>query len=149
MLRFSPSRIAIVLALCAGCDDAPADDDESSESDASTTDVPTVDYTTQIQPIWNAWCTCHLQGPSGEMEATTLTLNQEFSHDELVGRASTAVPGLARIEPGDPDASYLWHKIHDTHVEVGGSGTEMPPGQVLADADMDLIEHWIRGGALP
>jgi hypothetical protein len=145
------SRIAIAMTtlLGAACDDAPEGEDSSGESDASTTDVPEVDYATQIQPIWNARCTCHLQGMSGTMEATTLTLNPEFSHDELVGTPAVAVPTMARIEPGDPDASYLWHKIHDTQLGVGGGGTEMPPGETLAPADVELIEHWIRGGALP
>jgi hypothetical protein len=150
VLRLSPARIAIALCtiLCGACDD-DEDDEASDQSESSTTDVMEVDYVTQIQPIWNTWCTCHLQGASGEMVAPTLTLNAEFSHEELVGQASTAVPALARIEPGDPDASYLWHKIHDTQEEVGGGGTEMPPAQVLSDGDMELIEHWIRGGAMP
>ena len=141
--------IAVVTVLWAACSEPPADEDTSDDSESSTGDVQPVDYVTQIQPIWNAWCTCHLQGMSGTMEATTLTLNAEFSHDELVGTPSMAVPTMARIEPGDPDASYLWHKTHDTHESVGGDGTEMPPGQMLPQSDLELIEHWIRGGALP
>ncbi len=138
--------------LLAACGDSSGESESESESgsgSASTGDVPVVDYATQIQPIWNAWCTCHLQGGSGTMVAPTLTLNMEFSHQELVGTPSMAVPTMARIEPGEPDASYLWHKTHDTHLDVGGNGTEMPPGQVLSAADLQLVEDWIRGGALP
>lgn len=123
----------------------------SSSGEDSTTMVPVVDYATQIQPIWNFQCTCHLQGPSGTMVATTLTLNMEVSYGELVGKAVMSVPGLAldRITPFDLDASYLWHKIQNTQLEIGGNGTEMPPGGVLPEADVQLIEDWIRGGALP
>ena len=151
MLRPSPACIAIALCtvLVVACDDEPEDEDSNGESESSTTEPMPVDYATQIQPIFNTWCTCHLQGGSGEMVAPTLTLNEEFSHQELVGTASTAVPSMARIEPGDPDASYLWHKIHDSQESVGGGGTEMPPGDMLPDGEMELIEHWIRGGALP
>jgi hypothetical protein len=139
------------------CADASEDDEgeatsagtSSSGGEDSTTMIPVVDYATQIQPIWNSQCTCHLQGMSGTMVAPTLTLNMQVSYDELVGTPSMAMPGLARIEPSDPDASYLWHKLHDTQLDVGGTGTEMPPGITLPEADVQLIEDWIRGGALP
>jgi hypothetical protein len=159
------SRVCVVIAtsmLVTACGDASGDDDDTSadtsesgstsEGDStsgSTTGVAEVDYETQIQPIWNGQCTCHLQGPSGTMTAPTLTLNPDISHGQLVSTPSTAVPTMARIEPGDPDASYLWHKTHATHLEVGGDGTEMPPGLVLSASDMQLVEDWIVGGALP
>src|SRR5688500_12606046 len=85
--------------LAAGC---PADDDDtgastsdaesssvgsdpdssssSPESESSSTGAPAVDYATMVQPIWNAACTCHLQGPSGTMTATVLTLNEDVSY---------------------------------------------------------------------
>lgn len=157
VVRISSLGIAVLgtISLLSCADSGGADDgDETSTSSGgedSTTSVPVVDYATQIQPIWNFQCTCHLQGMSGTMVATTLTLNMEVSYGELVGKEVMSVPGLAldRIAPFDPDASYLWHKIHDTQLEVGGNGTEMPPGAVLPEADVQLIEDWIRGGALP
>jgi hypothetical protein len=162
------SRVCVVIAtwmFVTACGDASGDDDDTSAetstggeadssegadtSSSSTGAVVEVDYETQIQPIWNGQCTCHLQGPSGTMTAPTLTLNPDISHGQLVSTPSTAVPTMARIEPGDPDASYLWHKTHATHLEVGGDGTEMPPGLVLSASDMQLVEDWIVGGALP
>ena len=155
MGRISSLGIAVLgMISLSSCGDSSGADDEdetsaSSSGDESTTMIPVVDYATQIQPIWNFQCTCHLQGMSGTMVAPTLTLNMQVSYDELVGMPSMAVPGLDRIQPADPDASYLWHKIHDTQLDVGGNGTEMPPGAVLPEADVQLIEDWIRGGALP
>lgn len=132
-------------------DDDAAETSSTGGEDDSTTMVPVVDYATEIQPIWNFQCTCHLMGMSGTMVAPTLTLNMEVSYGELVGKQVMSVDGLAmdRIAPFEPDASYLWHKIHDTQLEVGGNGTEMPPGATLPESDVQLIEDWIRGGALP
>lgn len=141
------------MALLAGCDDDGGDgsdeDADTSSDDGSTTMVPEVDYLTEIQPLWNAQCTCHLMGPSGTMVAPTMTLNEAVSWQQLIGTPSMAVPSLARVQPGKPDESYLWHKINDTHLEVGGTGTEMPPGLMLDAATIQTIENWILGGAMP
>jgi len=71
------------------------------------------------------------------------------------------VPELNLIEPGDPEASYLWHKLCGTHLDVGGEGEAMPrafsfsegSGTVwnypLDRADLELIELWIEEGAPP
>ena len=146
-------RLALWIALATvvpGCDDDSGDGEEESTStdEGSTTMVPEVDYVTQIQPIWNQ-CTCHLMGPSGTMVAPTMTLNEEVSWQQLIGTPSTAVPSMARIQPGKPAESYLWHKINDTHTTVGGTGTEMPPGALLEPATIQTIEDWILGGAMP
>lgn len=150
--------VLVSMLIATACEEAAGGDDTSADTSSSegtssagdsSTGVALVDYEAQIQPIWNAQCTCHLMGPSGTMQAPTMTLNPDISHGELVGTPSTAVPTMARIEPGDPDASYLWHKTHGTHLEVGGDGTEMPPGLVVPEADLQRIEDWIVGGALP
>jgi hypothetical protein len=61
------------------------------------------------------------------------------------------------VEPGDPDGSYLWHKIMDTWQGAPSNGVccamplpdaGMDPG-LLPAADLDLIEQWILDGALP
>jgi hypothetical protein len=111
--------------------------------------IADVDYATMIQPVFNTTCTCHLQGPSGTMVATTLTLNMDVSYGQLVGTPSTELPSMARIEPGDLEASYLWHKINATQLDVGGSGTEMPQGLPRDEALIELFHDWILGGAMP
>lgn len=35
--------------------------------------------------------------------------------------------GMDRIEPGDPEQSYLFHKVRGTHEAAGGRGVQMPP----------------------
>lgn len=150
-------------ALICGC---PGDDDDtgastadtsgetsiagsSSSDESSSTGAPAVDYVTQIQPIWNTACTCHLMGPSGTMTATVLTLNEEVSYANLVDAPSEEAAGMDRIEPGDAQASYLWHKLEGTQIAVGGSGSAMPQIGVLTEEQTSAIQNWIMQGAPP
>jgi mono/diheme cytochrome c family protein len=95
------------------------------------------DYS-EVQALFNRNCVnCH--GAGGQMEALLLT--DPESYDAIVGVASTA--GMALIEPGDPDSSYLLHKISNTHLDVGGNGDPMPPPYGLAGTDLDLMSSWI------
>lgn len=111
--------------------------------------APPPDFATEVQPILESQCLCHQQAPSGDQVAPVLTLNEGVAYDALVGVPSEQVPALARVEPGDPEASYLWRKVTDTHLDVGGSGTLMPPTGMLDAERLAVLESWIAGGALP
>lgn len=96
-----------------------------------------VTYATHIEPIINNNCSCH----SAWMEYST-----------LVNAPSSYVPSMDRIEPNDPGQSYLWHKIHNTHLGVGGEGCAMPydcslTPVPLAAWEINAIEQWILDGA--
>jgi hypothetical protein len=81
---------------------------------------------------------CHAgAGPAGSLDLTA-----DASYAMLVGIASAASPGVLRVDPGDPDGSYLVQKLE------GSAGTQMPPsGPALAQADIDVIRQWISDGA--
>jgi hypothetical protein len=65
-----------------------------------------------------------------------------------VNVASREARGVDRIEPGDPQKSYLLHKLLGTQRSVGGSGSRMPlSGGPLADAQIAKIRQWIEQGA--
>ena len=100
-----------------------------------------VDYSTQIQPIFTSRCTeCH----SGAGAPQGLRLDSANSYANLVGVASREVPSLERVEPGDPDNSYLVQKVEGT-AAVGG---RMPLGRTPLTADqIALIRQWISEGA--
>ncbi len=52
------------------------------------------------------------------------------------------------VTPGDPDASYLWHKLAATQSSVaGGGGSPMPIGGELCAAELQTIYAWILTGA--
>ncbi|HMJ15878.1 MAG TPA: PQQ-binding-like beta-propeller repeat protein [Polyangiaceae bacterium] len=57
-----------------------------------------------------------------------------------------ASSGRKRVEPGNPDASLLVHKISNATPECG---TVMPPGPgvTLTQAQIDLVRAWIAAGA--
>jgi hypothetical protein len=64
----------------------------------------------------------------------------------LVGRASVERPALLRVAPGDPDNSYLVHKLEGGPNIVGermprGGGPFLTSGQML------VLRHWIAQGA--
>ena len=68
------------------------------------------------------------------------------SFANLVGIPSTEVPELDRVEPGDPDNSYVVQKIEGTQAV----GAQMPlGGPPLPQEQMELVRQWITDGALP
>jgi len=105
-----------------------------------------VSYRGQIQPIFNAQCVyCHVTGA----ENGGLNLSRSASHAALVG-APSSESALARVKAGEPEASYLWHKLNGSHVAVGGSGNAMPmsdPPRLLEPAQRALFKAWIEAGA--
>lgn len=126
-------------------------DDSTTAVDSSSSSgepLPEVDYETDIQPLFNTNCTCHLQGASGMMTAPFMTLNPGMSHAQLVGVPAEQTD-LDRVAPNDLEASYLWHKLQGTHMDVGGTGTRMPATGPLEDDALELVRAWILQGALP
>ncbi|MBI4606304.1 MAG: putative metal-binding motif-containing protein [Planctomycetes bacterium] len=110
-------------------------------------DVITTSHARDIQPIWDRSCSsflCHdAQAPAGR-----LNLLPGAAYLMLVDRRSEDVPAMDRVEPFDPDRSYLWHKLNGTQLSVGGAGLQMPRGVApLAPETMELIRTWILEGA--
>jgi len=90
-------------------------------------------------------CTnCHSnlgRNPSGGMN-----LLSGISYANLVGVASTGKPGAIRVIPGDPDNSYIIHKLEGRSDIIGvrmprGNGPYLTDGQIL------VIKRWIANGA--
>jgi len=74
-----------------------------------------------------------------------LLLDEANSYMLLVGVQSGEVPALLRVNPGDPDNSYLVQKLEGT----AASGEQMPLGRApLPQATIDVIRQWISEGAL-
>lgn len=92
-----------------------------------------------------AACTpCHTN--VGRTPAAGLPLNEGFAHGALVGRPSRGKPGATLVVPGDPENSYLMHKLEGRADMAGqrmprGSGPFLTPGQI------SIIRRWIELGA--
>lgn len=118
-------------------------------SDILSPDLGVVDsHDEDIQPIWSQRCVLYCHATGAEPAAADLDLH-DGAHANIVSVASGQSP-LMLIEPGAPEASYLWHKILDTHLDVDGEGDMMPPfGTPLSEEDLARIELWILDGAPP
>lgn len=144
------------------CPDAPNPNQEDCDNDGfgdicdlecdrdtngdGVCDVPSgISFANEVETIFSAHCgTCHLNGNA----SGGLNLDPGNAYGNLVDVPSTQAP-LDRVEPGDPQASYLWHKLLGTQDEVGGSGAQMPRGRSpLGGCDLRTIRIWIEEGAL-
>lgn len=91
--------------------------------------------------VFTPACTgCH----AGAGAPQGLRLDAANSATSLVGVASTEVPSLLRVAPGDPDASYLVRKLEGSATV----GERMPLGGPFLDATtIGVIRQWIADGA--
>jgi hypothetical protein len=120
--------------------------DESTTSGSSEeTAIPEV-FFPEVLAIFQVECFCH----RSPMPSGMLDLNDDMAYDSLVDVPSVQVPEVNRVTPGDPDNSYLYLKLIGEQASVGGGGTRMPQGGgMLPDDQIDLVRHWILGGAQP
>ncbi len=93
-----------------------------------------VDYSSQIQPIFDANCgNCHLGNSSGGLNLSNYeNLMQGSDNGEIV-------------IPGNHMSSILYDRITRDNADAG----DMPPGNSeLIQSEIDLIAQWIDEGAL-
>ncbi len=88
-----------------------------------------------------AFSGCH----GGGSPAEGMNLTAATAYVNIVNVRSSQQGNLDRIEPGDPEASYLYLKV------IGGpsiSGVRMPrSGPALSQQLLDLLRDWIERGA--
>jgi hypothetical protein len=90
---------------------------------------------------------CEMADCHGTEKAAGLDLSEGQAYRQLVNVDSQQVPALKRVKPGAPLESYLYHKLGNSHLDVGGKGTAMPLGHGWPQADTNLIRQWIEAGA--
>jgi hypothetical protein len=151
--------LVAMLCLSVACDDT-SDDMGSGETDTTAGDGDgdtgdgdgdgELSYAADIQPIWDASCTtgCHTAGGFAE----AFVILDGDSYGNIVGVLSGQATDKQLIEAGNAANSYLIAKLRGTQVEAGGSGGQMPGGQMpvpLPEATIVMIEEWVNAGALP
>lgn len=102
---------------------------------------PTLD---QIQAaVFEPMCaSCH--SPGGSAGGVGMDLRDaDSSYASLVNVPSAADPMILRVVEGDPDTSYLVHKLENT-----GDVGVMPPTGMLDQSTIDVIRQWIADGAV-
>jgi uncharacterized protein (TIGR03118 family) len=103
---------------------------------------------TQIQQaVFTPRCTgCHNGSePAGGALPGSMDLRTGNSFASLVNVASLERPTLMRVKPGQPENSYVIHKLEGL---AGIVGARMPfGGPFLDQATLDTVESWIADGA--
>jgi hypothetical protein len=95
-------------------------------------------------------CTnCHTTA-GGRVPPVGMDLGSASAHAQLLNVPSRNKPGAIRVIPGDPENSYLIHKLEGIttgpHAIVG---ERMPrgTGPFLTDGQIRVIKRWIELGA--
>jgi hypothetical protein len=146
-LCFSVTALAISLLLLqfAGC----VNNDLSVEEDRSSFGL--------IQKmVFTPSCAlsgCHASEKEYTFQEHKLVLRDGVAYANLINVSPENLhaqhDGLKRVDPGNPENSLLWHKLHCT----GGSqtlhyGNLMPLGtEPLSQGKLDYIKKWIESGA--
>lgn len=86
---------------------------------------------------------CH---QPGGLAAGVMDLRSEVAYNNLVGVASLLKPGAIRVVPGDPENSYLIHKLEGRSSIFGARMPQNGP-PFLTEGQILVIRTWIRNGA--
>ncbi|MBD3298812.1 MAG: hypothetical protein GF341_09175 [candidate division Zixibacteria bacterium] len=131
--------LATVFTVVVGC----SDDDNPVSGNGNGNGSEDISFSADVQPILTANCTnsaCHDATDPQE----GLNLEAGSAYGNLVDVNSSQNSSLKRVDPGNPDDSYLVRKLEGT-----APGFRMPRNQPpLSDAQIQLIRDWIEQGAL-
>jgi hypothetical protein len=118
-----------------GIDSDPVDSDEPIETDEPVAAT----WRDGVGPLFDARCQpCHTGYDFGDIQVNRRA--------DLVDVPSSI--GMPLITPGSLEDSYVWRKVTETHLEVGGSGERMPLDVAPLDASEEgLLSEWILAGA--
>ncbi len=133
---------------CDNCPDEPNPNQEDADGDGTgdaceATSAPTL---SQLQSsIFTP--SCALSGCHNAATASQgLVLASGLTFGNIVGVPSQQMPSLDRIEPGDPDLSYLVRKVRgDSSITGGRMPLNGPP--FLTEQQIQDIEDWVEAGA--
>jgi hypothetical protein len=92
----------------------------------------------------NACVSCHTN--VGRTPAGGLNLLHDVAYDQLVNVTATQNGSLKRVNPGNPEASYVVHKIEG---RAGIVGRRMPFNgpPFMTDGQILILRRWIELGA--
>jgi len=133
---------AACLAGCAGNGNGLDQNGQPLSSGSAPSGGITADFQSIQDNVFTPICSkCHIGASAPE----GLQLDAAHSYNLLVGVPSAEQPNLLRVKPGDPDDSYMVHKIEGLS---GIDGGQMPLGETpLPQATIDAMRQWITNGA--
>jgi hypothetical protein len=133
---------SLLLAACSGNGSGLDANGNPADSGSAVPEL-SADFDSLQANVFTPICSvCHVGGAAPE----GLRLDAADSYNLLVGVPSTEVPSLMRVNPGDPDNSYLIQKLEGT----AAVGERMPRGgPYLSTETIAFIRQWITNGAPP
>lgn len=139
------------------CDDGNLSEDDSCSNTCEEIQCQSTEYATTYDAIqdviFDGVYGCSFGFCHGSSKAGGLDLRAGASYDALVGIPAQQFvanqEGLERVVPGEPAASFLFHKL-DGAVNGGLDAKYqgvMPVGGALSPEHLEAVRKWIRGGA--
>jgi len=100
---------------------------------------------------------CHQSPSDATFAQHKLVLAEGLAHKNLINRPpvnqAAAQAGMSLVKPGDPDKSFLYHKIFcDSYIHrsTENFGRQMPMGgNSVTRGQVELVRRWIAMGASP
>jgi hypothetical protein len=133
------TNLPLIIGWIAGLD-VGSEDTEGPDCVLPAADPVTVGYTDHVWPIFEAKCgggACHVDSDQGDLQ-----LSEDNFETALIDAVSTS--DYPQVVAGDPDGSYLWHRLLGTGDLVpNGKSSVMPIGDVLCGEELALIYRWI------
>jgi hypothetical protein len=131
--------MSCALAACAGNGDGLDQNGRPLDESSGGTLQPT--FQSIQDNVFTPVCTgCH----AGASAPLGLRLDEGSSYALLVNASSVEVPSLRRVQPGNPDASYLIQKLEGTAAVGSRMPLNAPP---LPASTIAVIRQWITNGA--
>jgi hypothetical protein len=147
-MRLSVPTIICALALAvsaAGCDEKLSDIAGPTPNLQPTFSSIQREIFSAADSSGRVACTqCHNAG--NRNNAAVLSLVEGVAYGELVNVASSRKAGAIRVVPGDPDASYIVHKL-EGRSDIVGQRMPRTGGPYLTAGQMSIIRRWIELGA--
>jgi hypothetical protein len=104
---------------------------------------PTATFTRVQTEVFTPTCAvlgCH--DAIGRQENLVLASGRAYT--DIVNASSVQMPSLRRVQPGDPNSSYLYRKLTGVGIVQERMPQFSPP---LPDDKLALVRDWIRRGA--
>ncbi len=141
-VRWAAMLAVVAAAGCAGNGEGLDQNGQPLGSSGGGTEPLTADFNSIQANVFTPICTrCHI----GASAPQGLQLDAAHSYGLLVGVPSVEQPNVLRVNPGNPDSSYLVLKLEGAS---GISGGRMPlGGPYLPQSTIAVIRQWITEGA--
>jgi hypothetical protein len=137
--------LCVCIGIAAGCDESLSDVAGPTPNLTPTFSAIQRDIFEAADASGRPSCSsCH--NPNGAaFRQVGLDLSSAGSYESIVGVASRQKPTLMRVAAGDPEGSYLVHKLEGRTDIIGG---RMPNrGPYLSAGQMAILKRWIELGA--